>query len=47
MLDALGHGLARAWPSLFAYRFVVEATRLDDVPDLLARTVGGTSPADD
>ncbi len=38
-LDAIGAVLARVWPSLFAYQFLVEATRLDDVADILERTV--------
>ncbi len=38
-LDRLAFRLARFWPRLFAYQFVVEATRLDEVEDLLASTV--------
>ncbi len=30
--------LARLWPSMFAFNFVIVATRLDDVKDILART---------
>ncbi len=37
--------LARLRPSLFAFNFAVEATRLDDVEDILARTTaGGEAP---
>jgi glycosyltransferase involved in cell wall biosynthesis len=38
-LDRFAALLARLWPSLFGYQFAVEATRLDDVDDLLARTL--------
>ena len=38
-IDSLTGALARMWPSLFAYQFLVEATRLDDVDSLLDRTV--------
>lgn len=44
MLDSVSGGLARFWPSLFGYQFLVEATRLDDVDTLLERTLGGASP---
>ena len=40
MIDAVAGGLARLWPSMFAYQFLVEATRLDDVDTLLERTLG-------
>lgn len=39
-IDALAGALARLWPSLFAYQFLVEATRLDDVDSLLDDTLG-------
>ena len=39
MLDRLASWLARIWPTMFAYQFLVEATRLDTVEDLLTRTV--------
>jgi glycosyltransferase involved in cell wall biosynthesis len=39
LLDSIGAGLARIWPSLFAYQFLVEATRLDDIDTLLAGTL--------
>lgn len=38
-LDTVASGLARIWPSLFAYQMLVEATRLDDVESLLAGTL--------
>ena len=41
LLDSVAGGLARIWPSLFAYQFLVEATRLDDVDTLLDRTLDG------
>jgi len=31
--------LARIWPSLFGYQFLVEARRLDDVESILDSTV--------
>jgi len=40
-IDALASALARRWPSLFAYQFLVEATRLDDVDSLLDDTLEG------
>lgn len=47
LLDSVAGGLARAWPSLFGYQFLVEATRLDDVDTLLEGTLdpGSTSVA--
>jgi glycosyltransferase involved in cell wall biosynthesis len=39
LVDAVAGGLARSWPSLFGYQFLVEATRLDDVDSLLDRTI--------
>ncbi|MHC5063524.1 MAG: glycosyltransferase [Planctomycetota bacterium] len=39
MMDRFASFLAKIWPSMFAYQFVVEATRLDDLEDILARTV--------
>ena len=39
MIDSVGGALARIWPSLFGYQFLVEATRLDDVDSLLDRTI--------
>jgi glycosyltransferase involved in cell wall biosynthesis len=39
MLDAAGSLLARIWPSLFGYQFLVDARRLDDVDDLLDVTL--------
>ena len=39
MIDRVAGGLARIWPSLFGYQFLVEAIRLDDVDTLLERTL--------
>ena len=39
LLDATASLLARIWPSLFGYQFLVEARRLDDVDDLLDLTL--------
>jgi hypothetical protein len=39
LVDSVAGGLARIWPSLFGYQFLVEATRLDDVETLLERTL--------
>ena len=39
MIDRTASFLARVWPSMFSYQFVVEATRLDDTDELLAQTV--------
>lgn len=39
LLDRVAGGLARLWPSLLAYQFLVEATRLDSVDDLMPRPV--------
>jgi len=33
-LDRIAGGLARVWPSMFAYQFLVEATRLDSDRDI-------------
>ena len=38
-LDRTAARLARWWPALFGYQFAVEAERLDDVADLLERTL--------
>lgn len=38
-LDRTAAALARLWPSLFGYQFAIEAERLDDVADLLERTL--------
>jgi hypothetical protein len=43
-LDSVAGVMARFWPSLFAYQFMVEATRLDDVDTLLDRTLEGPGP---
>jgi len=40
LAERIHAGLARLWPSLFAFNFAVVATRLDDVEDILARTTG-------
>ena len=39
LLDRCAGFLARVWPSLFCYQFLVEATRLEEVEDILARTI--------
>ena len=39
LLDRLANGLARLWPSLFAYQILVEAVRLDDVDTILEGTL--------
>jgi hypothetical protein len=39
LLDSTAALLARVWPSLFGYQILVEAERLDDVDDILDRTV--------
>jgi 2-polyprenyl-3-methyl-5-hydroxy-6-metoxy-1,4-benzoquinol methylase/glycosyltransferase involved in cell wall biosynthesis len=39
IVDWLAGALARLWPSLFGYQFLVEAVRLDDVDTLLQRTL--------
>lgn len=38
-LDGVAGFFARVWPGLFAYQFLVEAIRLDDVDTLLERTL--------
>jgi glycosyltransferase involved in cell wall biosynthesis len=43
-LDSMAGAFARFWPSLFAYQFMVEATRLDDVDTLLDRTLEDPPP---
>jgi ATPase subunit of ABC transporter with duplicated ATPase domains len=42
LLDGWASRLARIWPGLFAYQFVVEATRLDDADDILDSTIAST-----
>ncbi len=44
LVDRVAAWLARLWPSLFAFQFLVEATRLDTVDDLMARTVVPSPP---
>ena len=39
LLDSVASFLARVWPSLFGYQFLVEARRLDDVESILDSTV--------
>jgi hypothetical protein len=39
--------LARTWPSLFGYQFLVEARRLDDVESILDSTVSNQAMADE
>jgi 2-polyprenyl-3-methyl-5-hydroxy-6-metoxy-1,4-benzoquinol methylase len=43
VLDNVAGRLARVWPSLFGYQFLVEATRLDDVDSLLDRTLASAT----
>ena len=49
-LDRIAGGLARIWPSMFSYQFLVEATRLDTDRDIAdsgpANTFGGGSGAE-
>jgi len=45
VIDGVAGALARLWPSLFGYQFVVEATRLDDVDSLLDRTIATADEA--
>jgi glycosyltransferase involved in cell wall biosynthesis len=42
-MDRVAGWLARVWPSLFAYQFVVRARRVDDVEDILRRTLASGS----
>ncbi len=44
-LDGVASSLARLWPSLFGYQFLVEARRLDDVGSILEAMVGGPQDA--
>ena len=39
LVDTAAGWVARVWPGLFGYQFLVEATRLDDVDSLLDRTL--------
>lgn len=41
-IDSVSAGLARMWPSMFAYQIFIEATRLDDVDTLLTGTLDAT-----
>jgi glycosyltransferase involved in cell wall biosynthesis len=43
VLDNVAGRLARVWPGLFGYQFLVEATRLDDVDSLLDRTLASAT----
>jgi hypothetical protein len=45
VIDGAAAALARLWPSLFGYQFLVEATRLDDVDSLLDRTLASADGA--
>jgi SAM-dependent methyltransferase len=45
LIDGVAGTLARWWPSLFGYQFLVEATRLDDVDSLLDRTIASANEA--
>ena len=44
VLDRISSLCARVWPTMFCYQFVVVATRLDDVDDILRRTLATGSP---
>ncbi len=46
-LDRVASFLARIWPGVFSYQFVVEARRLDDIDDILARTVSSGETAEE
>jgi len=37
LLDGLSYGLARAWPSLFAYQLLAVCSRPDDIDDLVQK----------
>ena len=47
LLDSMASFLARIWPSLFGYQFLVEARRLDDVESILDSTVSNPAVADE
>ena len=38
IVDNLAHGLAKAWPSLFAYQLLAVCSRPDDIDDLVHKT---------
>jgi cyclopropane fatty-acyl-phospholipid synthase-like methyltransferase len=42
-IEKLHSILSRFWPTLFGYNFLVIATRMDGIDDLLERTTGGNS----
>ena len=44
-VDRVAGWLARVWPRLFAYQMLVVATRLDDIEDILQRTVASAGEA--
>ena len=44
VLDRISSLCARVWPTMFGYQFVVVATRLDDLDDILRRTLATGSP---
>jgi glycosyltransferase involved in cell wall biosynthesis len=44
VLDRISSLCARVWPTMFCYQFVVVATRLDDLDDILRRTLATGSP---
>jgi len=46
LLDRVASFLARVWPTLFGYQFLVEARRLDDVDDLLDFTLNPVAPGE-
>ena len=45
LLDSVASFLAKIWPSLFGYQFLVEARRLDDVESILDSTVSSPDAA--
>lgn len=45
-LDRFWGSLAKVWPSLFGYQFVVEARRLDEIEDILASTLESEGKAE-
>jgi hypothetical protein len=40
VVDRVAGWLARVWPGMFAYQVLVEATAMDEIEDVLERTVG-------
>ena len=46
-VDRVASLLARVWPSMFAFQFLVEADRVDSVADLLERSLEGEARPED